>query len=127
MKRGTSGVVLLLALAFPAREARADLLVQTGDGPTGYRGTAEAEQAQARAALEASLLFFPPLSALKDPDDSSNNQNPPGPPGAPRDPQPGDPPHHNPEPASLVTGVVGGGLVCLFGWWRRRPDPLAVS
>lgn len=39
-------------------------------------------------------------------------------PGDPNDP--GAPTHHNPEPATLVSGAIGAGLLMLSRWRKRR-------
>jgi len=69
-----------------------------------------------------------------DPSNSNdpNDPNDPGDPGDPGDPNdPGNPTsgeqpptHHNPEPATLISGVIGGGLLLLARYRRRqRPVP----
>jgi hypothetical protein len=133
---------LILAGCWLAGSARADLLVAQAVGPAaGYRVVAEGELVCTIEAVEAALvLFFPPLNPPPPGDpqvDPDPPEDPPGPPDPPDDPPnnppdddppdddpPDDPPHDNPEPASLVSSVVGSGLVCLFGWWRRRPQLL---
>ncbi|MBY0528236.1 MAG: hypothetical protein K2R98_32905 [Gemmataceae bacterium] len=40
-------------------------------------------------------------------------------------PPPGNPPpsHHNPEPGTLISGLIGAGLIGLASWKRRRKQP----
>lgn len=121
---------LLIALALAGSltpRARADLLIYQGNGaPIGQRTMAASPLPCSLEEAEAALvvLFFPPLTPPPDgppPDPPADPpDDPPDPPDDPPDDPPGDPPHHNPEPASLVSGAVGSGLIVLAGWWRRR-------
>jgi hypothetical protein len=79
-----------------------------------------------QAALVMSILFSPPLFPAADPtpvvDPPPPLELPPGlPPVDPVDPvDPGPVPGHMPEPASLITGLVGFGLAGLYAAYRRK-------
>jgi hypothetical protein len=110
-------------------EIQGELLVQTGAGVQGQRASQEDAMSCSIEEIEAAalVLFFPPLVPPGNPPDDP--PDPPVDPPPPPDPQvdppdpedpPEEPPHHHPEPLSLAAGLVGGGLVCVYGWWRRR-------
>ena len=94
-----------------------------------------------RSALETTLTMFyirsakppppppPPPKGNNQPPQQQGSGDPPPPPPAPPPPggtaeppqltPPTDPPHGTPEPASIVTAILGTGLVSWFGWRRR--------
>ncbi len=99
-----------------------------------------------RCALEVTTTAFlirignPPPQPNEAPpvDPPEQNNTPPDPPGdPPPDPPTGggeeppidppfdipDPPNETPEPASLVTALLGAGLTSLYAWRRRRRHP----
>lgn len=71
------------------------------------------------------LITPPPPVVIPPPPDNPPPNNPP-----PNNPPPGTPPggqQHSPEPATLVTGLIGSGLAGLFAVRRRRKLPASAS
>ena len=80
------------------------------------------------------MAFYPP-DYLLNPPNSSRGQPPPPPPpaGTPpgdHNPPPGGPPEeeHFPEPATLISGLLGAGMISLFALGRRKKEnPLPAA
>lgn len=120
------------------------------DGEESACVAASASQAIARAGLAAVILFYPPSYLTSPPGNEVTPPSPgpttpptgstpppvgstpppitttppppppPPPPGGGTPPPPETPPASQPEPATLISGLVGAGLVSVYGVYRRR-------
>jgi hypothetical protein len=140
-------VVALLALATTALQADRGGGSQSGNTDPPERAAPPSPTEQATDPPDPSqianlLVLFLPLTEItppppkdgsnggkndgnKSPGSAEGGQNPPGSSGGGQDPQgskdPGSVPFiHHPEPATLVSGLIGAGVLALAGWRRRR-------
>jgi hypothetical protein len=142
-------LLVALGIAFAPAFARADPPVSTLPAPAsrgGRQASREPELADAffhPLGLMTAVSFFPPGFSLSDPSSvgdpstgdpagdpstgppslpGSSNTGPPNlPPGTPPGSGPTGPPvAKTPEPATLLSGAIGAGLLGWVGWRRRQ-------